>query len=85
MPILARVRSTRQPQPARLHWVAGEVAVDLLGEETGVAPGQACVFYADAGEGARVLGGGWIRRSERAAGTEQHPATIIEHKARLAV
>ena len=85
LPILARVRSTRQPQPARLHWVAGEVAVDLLGEETGVAPGQACVFYADAGEGARVLGGGWIRRSERAAGTEQHPTTIIEHKARLAV
>lgn len=85
LPILARVRSTRQPQAARLHLVAGEVAVDLLGEETGVAPGQACVFYAEAGEGARVLGGGWIRRSERASGLEQASASIIEHKARLAV
>ena len=35
--------------------------VELLTAEEGVAPGQACVFYAP--EGSRVLGGGWITRS----------------------
>ena len=54
-----RVRSTRAPVPARLHPEAGARArVELLGAEEGVAPGQACVFYAP--EGSRVLGGGWI-------------------------
>jgi len=58
--IFAKVRSTRPPQPARLDVANGEVIVDLLDGEHGVAPGQACVFY-DAEEGAaRVLGGGWI-------------------------
>jgi tRNA-specific 2-thiouridylase len=31
--------------------------------EYGVAAGQACVVYADAGPEARVLGGGWIGRA----------------------
>jgi tRNA-specific 2-thiouridylase len=31
--------------------------------EYGVAAGQACVFYADATDSARVLGGGWIERA----------------------
>ena len=31
--------------------------------EYGVAAGQACVFYADAADRARVLGGGWIERA----------------------
>jgi tRNA-specific 2-thiouridylase len=35
--------------------------VTLLSSEEGVAPGQACVFYAP--EGTRVLGGGWIARA----------------------
>ncbi len=59
--IEARVRSTRPPRPARLHPLAGGRArVELLGPEEGVAPGQACVFYAP--DGTRVLGGGWIER-----------------------
>ena len=45
--------------------VDGPRGVELLGGETGVAPGQACVLY-DSGEAdARVLGGGFIERSER--------------------
>ena len=36
------------------------VQAKLLGAEEGVAPGQACVFYAPDGD--RVLGGGWITR-----------------------
>jgi tRNA-uridine 2-sulfurtransferase len=54
-----RVRSTRPPVQARIH-PDGEARarVELLTAEEGVAPGQACVFYAP--RGPRVLGGGWI-------------------------
>jgi tRNA-uridine 2-sulfurtransferase len=57
-----RVRSTRRPKPARIFPTDGSSArVDLLDAEEGVAPGQACVFYAP--DSSRVLGGGWIRRA----------------------
>jgi tRNA-specific 2-thiouridylase len=56
--LLVRVRSTRQPLPAVLRPATGGAEVELLTPEEGVAPGQACVFYAP--EGTRVLGGGWI-------------------------
>jgi tRNA-uridine 2-sulfurtransferase len=36
--------------------------VELHDAEEGVAPGQACVLYADIGPEARVLGGGTIAR-----------------------
>ena len=62
--IFARVRSTRPPMPARLLCRDGRVLVELSGTEAGVAPGQACVFYESDGAGARVLGGGFIERSE---------------------
>ncbi len=59
--VLAKVRSTRQPMPARvLPGDGGRGRVALWGPEEGVAPGQACVFYAPDGD--RVLGGGWIGR-----------------------
>ncbi|MEO1686885.1 MAG: tRNA 2-thiouridine(34) synthase MnmA [Pseudomonadota bacterium] len=59
--IEARVRSTRPSAPARLGPLGPDRAeVELLSPEAGVAPGQACVFYA--AEGTRVLGGGWITR-----------------------
>lgn len=60
----ARVRSSRPPAPAILRVGPDGVAVDLVGAETGVAPGQACVLYASAEPRARVLGGGWIDGSE---------------------
>ncbi len=61
--IAARVRSTRPPKPARVSPLGGGRArVELLDPEEGVAPGQACVFYAP--EGGRVLGGGWIVRDD---------------------
>jgi len=59
--VLVRVRSTRQPVPALLRPAPGGAEVTLLSAEEGVAPGQACVFYAP--EGTRVLGGGWIARA----------------------
>ena len=53
------MRSTRPPKPARVRPDGpGRASVELLDAEEGVAPGQACVFYAT--EGSRVLGGGWI-------------------------
>ncbi|MEM1048670.1 MAG: tRNA 2-thiouridine(34) synthase MnmA [Pseudomonadota bacterium] len=65
--LYAKVRSTRPPTPATLHLVDGVPAVDLTDGEHGIAPGQACVFYDSIGEGARVFGGGWIDRTDRAA------------------
>ncbi|WP_422179086.1 tRNA 2-thiouridine(34) synthase MnmA [Caulobacter sp.] len=65
-PVLARVRSTREPVPGRLALVEGEprLVFDVL--EEGVAPGQACVLY-DPADPERVLGGGFIVATERAA------------------
>jgi tRNA-uridine 2-sulfurtransferase len=60
--VAVRVRSTRPPKAARVHPCAPDRAeVELLAPEEGVAPGQACVFYAPGG--GRVLGGGWIGRA----------------------
>ena len=59
--VAVKVRSTRPPKPARiLPSGPTSASVELLSPEEGVAPGQACVFYAE--EGSRVLGGGWIHR-----------------------
>lgn len=63
--VLARVRSTRPPAPARLVATESGIEVEFLDAEEGVAPGQACVLY-DAADDGRVLGGGFIS-STRAA------------------
>ncbi len=61
LPLLVKVRSTRPAQPALLRATSATTAtVELLTPEEGVAPGQACVFYA--AQSTRVLGGGWIWR-----------------------
>ena len=57
--IEVKVRSTRPPRAATVRPTGpqtGEVTLALA--EEGVAPGQACVFYAP--DSSRVLGGGWI-------------------------
>lgn len=68
--LFAKVRSTRPPRPARLHADARGVWVELADGEAGVAPGQACALYTDEGNEARVLGGGFIERSERGVEAE---------------
>jgi tRNA-specific 2-thiouridylase len=70
MEIFAKVRSTRPPRPAVLRQYEGTAIVELVDGESGVAPGQACVLYSDDGNEARVLGGGFIGRSERGAEAE---------------
>jgi tRNA-specific 2-thiouridylase len=63
--LFAKVRSTRPPKSATLHHDGIQTWVELANGETGVAPGQACVLYDGDGDEARVLGGGFIQRSER--------------------
>ena len=68
--VFAKVRSTRPPRPAMLYHRDGHSWVELAEGESGIAPGQACVLYSDDGADARVLGGGFIQRSERGAEAE---------------
>jgi tRNA-specific 2-thiouridylase len=73
LPVYVRIRSSQPPQPAILFAEGKDaVRVVLADGEDGVAVGQACVFYADGGEEARLLGGGFIARTltRQSAGTE---------------
>ena len=76
--LAARVRSTRQPRPVVLHHEAGRTWVELSEGESGIAPGQACVLYADDGDETRVLGGGFIERSERGEDAEAMLSRLAE-------
>ncbi|MEM6759613.1 MAG: tRNA 2-thiouridine(34) synthase MnmA [Pseudomonadota bacterium] len=59
--LAVKVRSTRPPTDAVIRPVGpNEAVVELVAAETGVSPGQACVFYDR--EGTRIFGGGWIHR-----------------------
>ena len=60
--VLARVRSTRPPTPARLRQGDGRIEVVFDTPEEAVSPGQACVLY-DEADPSRVLGGGFIARA----------------------
>ncbi|NML72706.1 tRNA 2-thiouridine(34) synthase MnmA [Rhizobium sp. S-51] len=73
----AKVRSTRPPAPAMLHADENGVYVDLEIGEAGIAPGQACVLYSAPGADARVYGGGFIDRSERAADAESQLKALL--------
>jgi tRNA-specific 2-thiouridylase len=74
----AKVRSTKPPAPARLHVSDGAVSVVLKEGEAGVAPGQACVLYSAPGNDARIFGGGFIDRTERAPEAEAMLRAVLE-------
>ena len=62
--ISVRVRSTRPPREAVVRPTSESSGdVEVLMSEEAVAPGQACVFFANSGT--RVLGGGWILRDDQ--------------------
>jgi tRNA-specific 2-thiouridylase len=64
--IAVKVRSTRRPQAGLLRALPeGGAEVELHDPEEGVAPGQACVFYAGVESGAQVLGGGVIAPAQQ--------------------
>ncbi len=72
--LCVRVRSTRAPVPAFLHVSDRAIWVELVSDEDGVSPGQACVFYASADPHARVLGGGFIASTQAAQPGLARPA-----------
>ena len=58
--LFVKVRSTGKLIKAKIDINENTANVDLLEEEYGIAPGQACVFYSKNDNGHKVLGGGWI-------------------------
>jgi len=59
--IFVKVRSTGKLIKANINIKDTSANINLLEEEQGIAPGQACVFYSKNKDGYKVLGGGWIR------------------------
>ena len=59
--IFVKVRSTGRLIKAKIDINDTNANVNLLEEEHGIAPGQACVFYSKNNNGYKVLGGGWIK------------------------
>jgi len=60
--IFVKVRSTGKLIKARVELDKNFANVNLLEDEYGISPGQACVFYSKKKEGYKVLGGGWIKK-----------------------
>ena len=59
--IFVKVRSTGKLLKAKVDINNNEAKVNLLEDEYGIAPGQACVFYSKDSFGEKILGGGWIK------------------------
>ena len=62
--LLIKVRSTGRLIKAKVNLNDTGVEVNLEELETGISPGQACVFYSKNQFGDKVLGGGWIVKTE---------------------
>jgi len=60
--LFVKVRSTGKLIEAKININETSANVNLLEEEYGIAPGQACVFYSKDNKGYKVLGGGWITK-----------------------
>jgi tRNA-specific 2-thiouridylase len=58
--LFVKVRSTGKLIKAKIDINKTSANVNLLEEEHGIAPGQACVFYSKNNLGYKILGGGWI-------------------------
>ena len=48
---------------AKINLISDTAEVKILDKETGISPGQACVFYSKNEYGDKVLGGGWIDKT----------------------
>ena len=58
-----KVRSTGRLLKAKINIKNTSADVEILDKETGISPGQACVFYSKDDIGDKVLGGGWIHKT----------------------
>ncbi len=61
--IKIKVRSTGRLLRAKVELDINKAEVNILDGESGISPGQACVFYLNDETGDKVLGGGWIDRT----------------------
>ena len=62
--IYIKVRSTGNLLKSKITIKGNSASIEILEKETGISPGQACVFYSKDNYGDKVLGGGWIRKTE---------------------
>ena len=62
--LFIKVRSTGELIKAKVNLNNTSAEVNLEALETGISPGQACVFYSKNKFGDKVLGGGWIFKTE---------------------
>ena len=60
--IFVKVRSTGKLLKAKVHQEDDFATVNLVEDEYGISPGQACVIYSRNINGYKVLGGGWITK-----------------------
>jgi len=60
--IMVKIRSTGKLIRSKLNLKNGKSTLNLLEDEHGISPGQACVFYKEDDNGYKVLGGGWITK-----------------------
>ena len=60
--IFVKVRSTGKLLKSKLNFKNDKTVLNLLEDEYGISPGQACVFYSRDNYGYKVLGGGWITK-----------------------
>jgi tRNA-specific 2-thiouridylase len=58
-----KVRSTGRLLKAKISILGDNAKVEILDAETGISPGQACVFYSKDNVGDKLLGGGWIYKT----------------------
>tara|TARA_B100000686_G_scaffold155919_1_gene163727 strand:+ start:3697 stop:4842 length:1146 start_codon:yes stop_codon:yes gene_type:complete len=61
--IFIKVRSTGKLLKSKVEIQKDSAIVEILQNEKGISPGQACVFYSKDDLGERVLGGGWIDKT----------------------
>ena len=61
--IKIKVRSTGKLLRAKVKLNSNIAEVNILDGESGISPGQACVFYLSDETGDKVLGGGWIDKT----------------------
>ncbi|MDC1476200.1 tRNA 2-thiouridine(34) synthase MnmA [Pelagibacteraceae bacterium] len=58
--LFIKVRSTGKLLKAQVNFIENKAEINLMEDEAGISPGQACVFYLKNKNGDKVLGGGWI-------------------------
>ena len=58
-----KIRSSGRLLKGKVIFSGNKALVEIIDEETGISPGQACVFYKKDSNGDKLLGGGWIDKT----------------------